>query len=78
MCSTLRGSGGACRGGTCLVKEPQASGTSQQKGTKTESAERQRQGDKSPEERGNPKNGAGRGRESTSEEKAFEWSVEYA
>lgn len=32
----------------------------------------------SPEERGNPQNGAGRGRESTSEEKAFEWSLDYA
>ena len=45
---------GRCRGGTCLVKEPQAGGTSHWKGTKTESAERQGQGDKSPEERGNP------------------------
>lgn len=47
MLNTERIQVGRCRGGTCLVKEPQAGRTSHWKGTKTESAERQGQDDES-------------------------------
>ena len=73
----MRGARGA-EAGPASLRSSQAGGAGHHKGTRTESAERQGQGEESPEERGTTQNGVGRGRESTSEEKAFEWSVDCA